>query len=64
MEELKVGDVVQLKSGGPGMTVTGVFGEEYSIDITTIWYNHSNNEFFSHSFLKETLTKVTTTTGE
>lgn len=25
---LKKGDVVQLKSGGPGMTVTGIVGED------------------------------------
>jgi uncharacterized protein YodC (DUF2158 family) len=33
-EELKTGDVVQLKSGGPKMTVT-VVGDQYG--VPTVW---------------------------
>ena len=33
---LKKGDVVQLKSGGPKMTVTGV-GNSFMTDEATIW---------------------------
>jgi uncharacterized protein YodC (DUF2158 family) len=39
-EKLKVGDVVQLKSGGPKMTVTNVLEKV----VHTSWFAGSKNE--------------------
>jgi uncharacterized protein YodC (DUF2158 family) len=37
---IKVGDIVQLKSGGPNMTVTG-FNEEYAV---CAWFDGNDNK--------------------
>jgi uncharacterized protein YodC (DUF2158 family) len=39
-EEFKIGDVVQLKSGGPKMTVTSVGVEHYSEKpvVSCVWF--------------------------
>jgi len=52
--EFKVGEVVQLKSGGPKMTVQGKASDG---DIVTKWFAGSKSE--SGFFRPETLVKVT-----
>lgn len=46
----KTGDVVQLKSGGPEMTVDGLFGGE----VICVWFvgNDCKRETFSQGALK------------
>ena len=39
------GDVVQLKSGSPALTVTAAAGEE----VTVIWYAEEVGEFRTHT---------------
>jgi uncharacterized protein YodC (DUF2158 family) len=39
-DKFKIGDIVQLKSGGPEMTVTGV----YEDTILTTWFAESHEE--------------------
>ena len=39
-DKFKVGDIVQLKSGGPKMTVTDVFENE----VRTAWFAGNKNE--------------------
>jgi uncharacterized protein YodC (DUF2158 family) len=34
----KVGEIVQLKSGGPKMTVTGTPHDQYNKDYATSWF--------------------------
>jgi uncharacterized protein YodC (DUF2158 family) len=40
-EEFKIGDIVQLKSGGPKMTVTNVLSESV---VQTAWFAGSKKE--------------------
>lgn len=55
MNKFKVGDVVQLKSGGPEMTVTDA-GEQF---VTVMYWNPNKSEFGSlHSIDAESLVKV------
>lgn len=39
-DKYKIGDIVQLKSGGPGMTVTGV----YEDTVLTAWFADGHEE--------------------
>lgn len=52
MPEFKKGDIVQLKSGGPDMTVTSVQGEE----IWCIWF--AGKKLETESFYKGTIIQV------
>ena len=52
-EDFKVGDVVQLKSGGPKMTVNRVDGDEISCE----WFE-GRQEPHGHVFKKEVLMKI------
>lgn len=45
MEELKVGDIVCLKSGGPDMTVSTVF-ENGTVDV--MWYHEDGRLIRDH----------------
>jgi uncharacterized protein YodC (DUF2158 family) len=59
------GDVVQLKSGGPKMTVTGVVGQDPDLDVlrisgfgdgdVTVTYFDSANRLVRETFKKITL---------
>ena len=40
-QKFKVGDVVQLKSGGPTMTVTDVAGTDA---VSCVWFDSNNKE--------------------
>ncbi len=51
-EEFKVGDVVQLKSGSPEMTIANIKGD----DIGCTWFQE--NIFKSYIFDKKMLIKV------
>ena len=53
-DDLKVGDVVQLNSGGPNMTVNA--GGDKTIEC--IWFPGDFNEPQKQSFLKATIKKV------
>jgi uncharacterized protein YodC (DUF2158 family) len=50
----KVGDVVRLKSGGPGMTVTGA--DEKS--VWTSWYNTTKAEIATAFLPQQAVEKV------
>ncbi len=52
---LKIGSTVQLKSGGPVMTIVGI--DDIS-KITCIWYAHHQGEFRSHIFADAVLDEV------
>lgn len=52
MEEFKLGDVVQLKSGGPEMTIYRIDGS----DIACTWFVKQEPKY--NSFPKEVLEKV------
>ena len=59
MEELKVGDVVQLKSGGPEMTISDVPGDGHSFapdKYICVWFEGSNKK--SDTFKGDMLNKV------
>jgi uncharacterized protein YodC (DUF2158 family) len=51
MSEFKIGDVVQLKSGGPKMTVTKVSAEGYLCR----WFQQDH--FTGHKFIGATLSR-------
>ena len=53
-KEIKPGDIVRLKSGGPNMTVT----ESESVYAKCIFYNESKAEYQSLSFEVVVLTPV------
>jgi len=56
MEELEVGDIVQLKSGGPKMTVDEVERGGDPDRILCRWFAGSKHEH--GAFKKQTLTKI------
>ena len=47
-EALKIGDVVQLKSGGPKMTVTKVGDEEGVATVWVTWFDERNQTASTH----------------
>ena len=53
MEDFEIGDVVQLRSGGPKMTVHGLVSDG---DVICQWFE--GNEVHEESFPKEALRKV------
>lgn len=53
MEDFEIGDVVQLRSGGPKMTVHGLVSDG---DVVCQWFE--GNEVHEESFPKEGLQKV------
>jgi uncharacterized protein YodC (DUF2158 family) len=57
-DELKVGDVVQLKSGGPKMTIEGIdaYGLENYKQAICVWFEKSKRE--THVFELTSLQKV------
>ncbi len=65
----QAGDVVQLKSGGPCMTVTGVVGVDPRLNIlkaaqglqdgdVTVEYFDSTNKLVKNTFQATSITKV------
>jgi uncharacterized protein YodC (DUF2158 family) len=48
----KTGDVVYLKSGGPGMTVETVTG---NVIIECTWFSHADDRYKTHPFKPELL---------
>jgi uncharacterized protein YodC (DUF2158 family) len=53
--EIKPGDVVQLKSGGPQMTVTSVNQDEYGTSAFCVWFDgkkQSAGDFPVHALTK------------
>jgi len=53
MEDFEIGDVVQLRSGGPKMTVHGLVSDG---DVVCKWFE--GNEVREESFPKDTLKKL------
>jgi uncharacterized protein YodC (DUF2158 family) len=53
MEDFEIGDVVQLRSGGPKMTVHSLVSD---CDVVCQWFE--GNEVHEKSFPKEALRKV------
>ena len=53
MEDFEIGDVVQLRSGGPKMTVHGLVSDG---DVVCKWFE--GNEVREESFPKDTLKKI------
>jgi uncharacterized protein YodC (DUF2158 family) len=53
MEDFEIGDVVQLRSGGPKMTVHGLVSDG---DVVCQWFE--SNEVHQENFPKEALKKV------
>ena len=53
-EQFKIGDVVQLKSGGPSMTVSGKSGEQLACQ----WYTGAEYGYSTSYFAPETLRKA------
>ncbi len=53
--EFQPGDVVQLKSGGPRMTVESVTGENGPVIIHCSWFDKNN--LLERSFIENLLTK-------
>lgn len=54
MEELKVGDVVRLKSGGPKMVVSGKVNES----LTCVWYTGEGHGYSTAFFDPACVDKV------
>jgi uncharacterized protein YodC (DUF2158 family) len=52
---LEIGDIVQLKSGGPVMTVVKVDGKEA---VTCTWYASQQGEFRSQVFPEVLLDEI------
>ncbi len=52
MEELKKGDIVQLKSGGPKMTIYDIIRDA----VSCTWFNKEDNQEYA-KFSKETIQK-------
>lgn len=50
----KVGDVVQLKSGGPSSTVARVEG----ILVEVVWFNEGDDQYHSFLFPDSVLMKI------
>jgi uncharacterized protein YodC (DUF2158 family) len=53
MTTLKIGDLVELKSGGPDMTVLRVDTEYHVVDC--LWWCESSEEFKEYRFPADTL---------
>jgi len=51
-QKFKPGDIVQLNSGGPEMTVSG-YDPKDSLNVTCAWF--SGNELKERSFLQDLL---------
>lgn len=54
-DNLKVGDLVKLKSGSPTMVVNSTIYEE---TINCIWWNPAKAEFQTTAFERSTLKKI------
>ena len=52
---LKVGDIVQFKSGGPAMTVVKTGGPN---EVTCMWYAAAQGEYRTHGFPESLLDEV------
>lgn len=57
-EALKGGDVVQLKSGGPLMTVLVDAGDGPEASVRCIWYQEKEQKYAAESFSAVTLKRV------
>ena len=64
--EIKVGDTVELKSGGPVMTVNKLILLDDTItsydsveQVECVWFDHENKLPIHHEFVKATLTLYT-----
>ena len=56
-ETYKEGDVVQLISGGPRMTVESVDKRDGVVGVTTVWFDHNGESVLSARFVVEVLVK-------
>lgn len=59
MKNFKVGDVVELKSGSPKMTVRNYSSKRgRKLLVTCQWYDYDKYEFQTENFLEGQLTKI------
>lgn len=56
MEELKPGDVVMLKSGGPRMTITSIDGKAPARTVYVSWFHAADSK--SDSFAEAALERA------
>ncbi len=57
-EKLQIGDLVQIKSGGPRMTVSspqGIYGYDSQESVHCVWFNGSTRleELFAAEYLEK-----------
>lgn len=58
MSDIKAGDVVELKSGGPKMTVQIAFElDNGQACVTAVWHSENRDEFNSQDFPVEMVAK-------
>lgn len=55
--DFKIGDVVQLKSGGPAMTVLDV-GKDAAKTVAVVWYAEEEEQFRRDSFPEICLDRI------
>lgn len=56
--DVKIGDVVELNSGGPDMTVCGLHKEDSSFNVNCMWFNEQSETVTTSSFPAGALRKV------
>lgn len=56
LTDFKIGDIVELKSGGPKMTVSVINDEENTIGCT--WFKDQTSHPTTHSFNPELIKKI------
>jgi uncharacterized protein YodC (DUF2158 family) len=47
-EAIKQGDIVQLKSGSPNMTVTFIVTDEHGTDVHVAWFDEKHQPHSGH----------------
>lgn len=63
-EQFKLGDLVQLKSGSPIMTINKLADSYQTKDIGCVWFDNTNAGPFYATFLESTLVAERLSTGD